>query len=141
MNKTIAQKNGSLKQLCTGEEKLLVAQDGFIHFVIDSVFAMAHAIHAIRSKYCSAFKKHELYKCEYLSPIKGHDLLREIRKVEFDSISGRRVKFLKDKDNLGDGIVPFEVFQYQYDEHHKYHYEKIAEWDSDKEYVEKLLNI
>jgi hypothetical protein len=122
-------------QLCSGEEQLQVAQDGFIHFVIDSVYAMAHAIHSIKNKYCKNIKADELLKCEHLSPIKGPELLREIRNVEFNSISGRRVKFLKDKANLGDGIVPFEVFQYQYDEKNKYHYEKIAEWDSDKDYM------
>ena len=136
MNKSVA-KSKQL-QLCSGEEQLQYAQDGFIHFVIDSVFAMAHALHSIKNKYCKTIKADELYKCEQFSPIKGPELLREIRNVEFNSISGRRVKFLKEKTNLGDGIVPFEVFQYQYDEQNKYHYEKIAEWDSDIEYTRRI---
>ncbi len=123
------------KKLCTGNEQLDVAQDGFIHYVIDSVYAMAHAIESIKDQYCKNYTKQQLHKCEHLSPIKGPDLLQAIRNVEFDSITGRRVKFLKGKDNRGDGIVPFEVFQYQNDDNGKYYYQKIAEWDSEKEYV------
>ena len=132
MNHVIS-KNGPLKSFCTGEEQLHVAQDGFIHFVIDSVFAMAYAIQEIRNVHCKDYSKEELHRCPHLSPIKGFELLKAIRNIEFDSITGRRVKFLQDKENLGDGIVPFEVFQYQFDEKKKYHYQKIAEWDSDKE--------
>lgn len=120
-------------KLCTGEEELDVTQDGFIHFVIDSVFAMAHAIQSIVNTKCKNYNRDELFKCEHLSPIKGPELLEAIRNVEFLSITGRRVKFLKDKENRGDGIVPFEVFQYQIDDQGKYNYQKIAEWDSEKE--------
>jgi hypothetical protein len=102
--------------------------DGFIHFVIDSVFAMAYAIQAIINKSCANHTVANLFDCEGFSTKMGPRLLKEIRTVEFDSITGRRVKFLKN----GDGIIPFEVFQYQKMNGGKYGYEKIAEWDSEK---------
>ena len=121
------------KNLCTGDEKLELVQDSFIHLVVDSVFAMAHALDSIIRTKCQDYSPNELNKCNSIAPVKGDELLHAIRNVEFNSITGRRVKFLKDQEHKGDGIISFEVFQYQKSADHKYHYVKIAEWDSDKE--------
>ena len=121
--------------MCSGEENLSVTQDGFIHFVVDSVFAMAHAIQKLINSKC-AMHKHDstrLSECESkISQIKGSEVLEAIRNVEFKSITGRTVKFIK---NIGDGLAPFEVFQFQRLENGKYNYKKIAEWDSEKAFV------
>lgn len=116
------------QRLCSGFENLELKQDGFIHFVIDSVFAMAYALDFIIRKYCPSFSCSNIH-----SFIKGPELLESIRNIEFNSITGRRVKFLKDKENLGDGIITFEVYQYQQFQKDRFDYQKIAEWDSDKD--------
>jgi hypothetical protein len=124
------------KKSCTGNESLNFVQDGFIHFVIDSVYAMAYAIHNILENNCAIYKNNqkELRKCELkAAEINGPELLNAIRNVEFKSITGRTVKFSKDKKFEGDGLAPFEVFQFQKD-NGIYKYVKIAEWDSEKEF-------
>ena len=123
------------KRLCSGDESLNVTQDGFIHFVIDSVFTMAHAMHNLFERHCANKSGKELQKCRRSTSLKGPELLKAIRDVEFNSITGRKVKFIKDKENTGDGLAPFEVFQYQQYEPGKYRYEKIAEWESDKPFL------
>jgi hypothetical protein len=123
------------KRPCTGEENLNVSQDGFIHFVIDSVYAMAHAIHNLMGLHCNRnLNPQELFECQHKTVLKGSELLKAIRNVDFVSVSGRRVKFLRDKENSGDGLAPFEVFQYQQYEPGKYRYEKIAEWEAEKQF-------
>jgi hypothetical protein len=96
---------------CSGEENLSVTQDGFIHFVIDSVFAMAHGIQNLLNTYCGylSHNKKLFYECQLNTELQGPELLNAIRNVEFTSITGRQVKFVKDKENLGDGLAPFEV--------------------------------
>jgi hypothetical protein len=98
------------RHLCSGEESLNITQDSFIHFVIDSVYAMAHAIEKIMDSNCKHHHiRAELIKCQRSVEMKGPELLNEIRKVEFQSITGRTVRFIEG----GDGIAPYEVFQYQ----------------------------
>lgn len=123
------------RRLCTGEENLNITQDSFIHFVIDSVYAMAHAIEKLVSVDCrNMASRDELIKCQKNYEFKGIKLLKEIRNVEFTSITGRKVKFIKDKENSGDGLAPYEVFQYQRlnGPDRKYGYQKITEWEKDK---------
>ena len=63
-----------------------------------------------------------------------------IRHVEFTSITGRKVKFIRDKENTGDGLAPFEIFQYQKNTLGEHKYMKIAEWESDKPFkIEKSI--
>ena len=112
-----------------------MTQDGFIHFVIDSVFAMAHAAHNLLDFHCPNKTEIELFYCRRKTILKGSELLKAIRNVEFTSITGRKVKFIKDKENSGDGLAPFEIFQYQQYEPGRYRYEKIAEWESDKPFI------
>ncbi len=127
---------------CTGEESLRVTQDGFIHFVIDSVFAMVHGIHNLLKEHCDHLvSNRQLFeKCQKTTELKGPELLDAIRNVEFTSITGRKVKFIKDKENSGDGLAPFEVFQYQKGRSGEYRYLKIGEWESDKPFkIEKSI--
>lgn len=122
------------KRVCTGDENLNVTQDGFIHFVIDSVFAMAHAVQKLIQFKCGQITHTtEKRECEIkAAEIKGPELLKAIRNVEFKSITGRNVKFTSVS---GDGLAPFEVFQFQKNEFGKYSYNKIAEWDSEKPFI------
>lgn len=120
------------KRPCTGDENLNFTQDGFVHFVIDSVFAMAHAIQDLMDTHCANLTKQKLFECQHKTVFKGTELLKAIRNVEFTSVSGRKVKFIKDKENSGDGLAPFEVFQYQQYEPGKFGYQRITEWEKDK---------
>ncbi len=120
------------RPFCTGAEHLNITQDGFIHFVIDSVFVMAHALHNLIGKHCSDVRGRDLFDCQFKRAFKGTELLDAIRNVDFVSITGRRVKFIKDKDNSGDGLAPFEVFQYQQYEPGKFGYRKLTEWEKEK---------
>nr|QVK45749.1 G protein-coupled receptor [Proales similis] len=117
---------------CSGEEELNFAQDGFIHFVIDSVFAMAHAIQDLADQHCSNLLGQQLLNCLHNKPIAGPGLLLAIRNVEFISITGRQVQFSKDRENMGDGLAPFEIFQYQQDQSGRFGYTKISEWEKNK---------
>jgi hypothetical protein len=116
-------------RVCTNEEKLNIEPDNFIHFVIDSVFAIAHAIKSIIRKNCKDYNDQNLFECKYLNPITGPSLLKEIQNVEFVSITNRTVRFSQN----GDGFAPYEVFQYQKKANGKYVYETIAEWDGEQQ--------
>jgi hypothetical protein len=125
------------RPFCTGREHLNITQDGFVHFVIDSVYVMAHALHNLITKNCGEQAHYtggnqELFDCQFKRAFKGTELLEAIRNVDFTSITGRRVKFIKDKDNSGDGLAPFEVFQYQQYEPDKFGYRKITEWEKER---------
>jgi hypothetical protein len=124
------------KRLCTGEEKLNVAQDGFVHFVIDSVFAMAHAIQNLLNTHCpfnsSLTNMNLISDCHNQVVFSGPEVLKAIRDVEFTSLTGRKVKFLKNKENLGDGSAPYAVYQFQRNiTSNKFNYQKIGEWSLD----------
>ena len=121
---------------CSENESLNVRQDGFIHFVIDSVFSMAHGIHNLLTTHCDSYKlnKKKLIECQLKTELGGPELLNSIRNVHFTSITGREVKFKES----GDGLAPYEVFQYQKNNDGRYQYVKIAEWESDREFkIEK----
>ncbi len=114
---------------CTDTDQLNVKPDSYIHFVIDSVFAIAHAIEAIIKKSCSHLSEDKLFECRDLVPIKGARLLKEILNIEFTSVTNRKVRF----SQLGDGLVPYEIFQYQKKSDGEYVYEKIAKWDGEED--------
>lgn len=131
------------KRQCTGEERLNVTQDGFIHFVIDSVFAMAHGIHSLLEHHCGLLRQNRtlMSDCRRSIELQGSELLDSIRNVEFTSITGRKVKFIKNKKNSGDGLAPFEVFQYQRTPQGNFKYVKIAEWESDRDFTIQKSNL
>lgn len=64
---------GLNRKQCTGEEELQVTQDGFIHFVIDSVFAMAHGINNLLKEKCDHLISNRdlLLKCQQTIDLKG----------------------------------------------------------------------
>lgn len=55
-------------------------QEGVVPFVVDAVYAMAHALHNMRTAVC-ADPSYEL--CDAMNPPAGPELLRFIRNVSF----------------------------------------------------------
>lgn len=107
---------------CTGGEDLSVGyeQEGLVPFVIDAVYAFAHAIDDIIN-----------YKCglnggdcwQSLLPIAGHEMLKFIHNVSFKGPQGTEIRFNEDGDALG----YYNIYQYQRNDT-KYDYVQIGTW-------------
>lgn len=82
-----------LTLIFAGNEVLVkYEQEGLVPFVVDAVYAMAHAIHNLLSDRCRPKTNETLAESFWSSknpcirePIKGQELLSYIRKVSFSS--------------------------------------------------------
>lgn len=67
-----------------GEERInrdsQYEQEGKVQFVIDAVYAMAHALHSMHLDLCSG----SMGVCEKMDPVEGRMLLQYIRSVNFN---------------------------------------------------------
>ena len=54
-------------------------QEGLVPFVVDAVYAMAHALHNFHRQKCRSGDK----VCDAMRPIAGSELLHHIRNVSF----------------------------------------------------------
>ena len=54
-------------------------QEGLVPFVVDAVYAMAHALHNMHKNLCQSDEG----MCKRMFPINGALLLKYIRKVQF----------------------------------------------------------
>ncbi|KAK7479919.1 hypothetical protein BaRGS_00028827, partial [Batillaria attramentaria] len=114
---------GPLKK-CTGNESLRSVvgykQEGLVQFVIDSVFALAHAVHDMLSAHCpNGFER-----CPYLRRLTGEEFLSYIRNVSFEGIGGDDVMF----NANGDGQGRYDIYQYQRTAEGKFAYTRVGEW-------------
>uniref|UniRef100_A0AAV2M446 Metabotropic glutamate receptor 2 n=1 Tax=Knipowitschia caucasica TaxID=637954 RepID=A0AAV2M446_KNICA len=96
-----------------------------IMFVVNAVFAMAHALHHMRQSLCPNSTK----VCEALKPGNGRKFYRDyILKVKFDAPfhppeRENVVRF----DNFGDSIGRYNIFHY-HKEDNRYVYRKVGYW-------------
>ena len=60
-----------------------VKQEGLVPFVVDAVYAMAHALEDLRKHKCPR-RRHGM--CAHFLPISGEELLASIRNVSFEGI-------------------------------------------------------
>ncbi|CAH1377671.1 unnamed protein product [Tenebrio molitor] len=106
---------------CTGDEAISdYEQEGLVPFVVDAVYAAAHAIHNIIADQCDPF-----YLCPQLRPApSGRELLKYLRNVSFIGRQKTAVKFNKD----GDAFGSYNIYQYQRHEDGKYDYSQIGSW-------------
>lgn len=68
----------------SGEERISqdsqYEQEGKVQFVIDAVYAMAHALHSMHMDLCPG----SMGVCEKMDPVEGRMLLQYIRSVNFN---------------------------------------------------------
>uniref|UniRef100_A0A672NLY0 Metabotropic glutamate receptor 6-like n=2 Tax=Sinocyclocheilus grahami TaxID=75366 RepID=A0A672NLY0_SINGR len=94
---------------CTGEEQIsqdsVYEQEGKVQFVIDAVYAMAHALHSMHMDLCPS----SMGVCDKMDPVDGRMLLSYIRAVSFNGSAGTGVMF----NENGDAPGRYDIFQYQ----------------------------
>ncbi|XP_007507729.1 metabotropic glutamate receptor 6 isoform X1 [Monodelphis domestica] len=95
--------------LGTGEERIgrdsVYKQEGKVQFVIDAVYAIAHALHSMHQALCPGHTG----LCPAMSPTNGRVLLQYIRAVHFNGSAGTPVMF----NENGDAPGRYDIFQYQ----------------------------
>nr|XP_045250569.1 metabotropic glutamate receptor 6 isoform X3 [Macaca fascicularis] len=94
---------------CTGEERIgrdsTYEQEGKVQFVIDAVYAIAHALHSMHQALCPGHTG----LCPAMEPTDGWTLLQYIRAVRFNGSAGTPVMF----NENGDAPGRYDIFQYQ----------------------------
>ncbi|XP_036386598.1 metabotropic glutamate receptor 4-like isoform X2 [Megalops cyprinoides] len=104
-----ALKRGSGVRKCTNHERIgkdsSYEQEGKVQFVIDAVYAMAHALHNMHKELCPG----QVGLCPRMDPVNGTTLLRFIRNTSFAGIAGNPVLF----NENGDAPGRYEIYQYQ----------------------------
>ncbi|XP_074594692.1 metabotropic glutamate receptor 8-like isoform X2 [Brevipalpus obovatus] len=102
---------------CSGQEKMTkYEQEGLVPFVVDAVYALAHAIHNLLHDRCQEWTRGSKRPIRWSpnesciqEPIKSRELLNYIRKVRFIGPQEMEVQFNKD----GDAPGRYDIFQYQ----------------------------
>ncbi|CAK6949919.1 glutamate receptor%2C metabotropic 8a isoform X1 [Scomber scombrus] len=115
---------GSLKK-CTGLEKVgrdsSYEQEGKVQFVMDAVYAMAHALHRMHRDLCYGYPG----LCPRMAnSIDGKELLSYIRAVNFNGSAGTPVVF----NENGDAPGRYDIFQYQITNRSTAEYRVIGSW-------------
>ncbi|XP_069489617.1 metabotropic glutamate receptor 4 isoform X2 [Ambystoma mexicanum] len=105
-----ALKKGSNIKKCTNRERIgadsTYEQEGKVQFVIDAVYAMAHALHNMHKQLCPG----KVGLCSRMDPVDGVELLKYIRAVNFSGIAGTPVTFNENGDSPG----RYDIYQYQF---------------------------
>ncbi|XP_035257165.1 metabotropic glutamate receptor 8-like isoform X1 [Anguilla anguilla] len=114
---------GSPKK-CTGLEKVgrdsSYEQEGKVQFVMDAVYAMAHALHRMHRDLCAGAPG----LCARMSSVDGKELLRYVRAVSFNGSAGTPVVF----NENGDAPGRYDIFQYQIRNGSAPEYRLIGRW-------------
>uniref|UniRef100_A0A4W5M0N7 Glutamate metabotropic receptor 4 n=1 Tax=Hucho hucho TaxID=62062 RepID=A0A4W5M0N7_9TELE len=94
-------------------------QEGKVQFVVDAVYAMAHALHNMHKELCPG----KVGLCSKMETINGTMLLKFIHNVNFTGIAGTPVIF----NVNGDAPGRYEIYQYQM-KHNTTEYKIIGHW-------------
>uniref|UniRef100_W5N799 Glutamate metabotropic receptor 7 n=1 Tax=Lepisosteus oculatus TaxID=7918 RepID=W5N799_LEPOC len=109
---------------CTGQERIgqdsKYEQEGKVQFVIDAVYAMAHALHNMQKDLCPDYSG----VCPEMELAGGKKLLKYIRNVSFNGSAGTSVTFNKN----GDAPGRYDLFQYQMTNNSAPGYKVIGQW-------------
>ncbi|XP_014830870.1 PREDICTED: metabotropic glutamate receptor 7-like, partial [Poecilia mexicana] len=109
---------------CTGQERIGVdskyEQEGKVQFVIDAVYAMAHALHNMQRDLCPDVSG----ICPEMELAGGKKLLKYIRSVSFNGSAGTSVTFNRN----GDAPGRYDLFQYQRSNGTGSGYRAVGQW-------------
>ncbi|KAK8787418.1 hypothetical protein V5799_022805 [Amblyomma americanum] len=99
-------------------------QSSKIQFVIDSVYAFAHALDEASKQLCQG--QNESY-CEALRQLDGGSFyMNYLLNTTFQDIAGSTVQF----DQLGDGLVPYRIYNYRrLSNSSEYDYVPVGRWE------------
>ena len=115
-------------------------QNDFLPFVIDAVYAFAHAIHNMQQDHCPEHRGlcPEIVEVQQLrTALNGELLLKYLRNVSFNGTSTERVRF-NDKLYQQNG---YDIFNLQVDSNGEFSFVKVGEWDSEIENRDESLLI
>ncbi|KAJ8264799.1 hypothetical protein COCON_G00138980 [Conger conger] len=94
---------------CTGQERIGIdsryEQEQKVQFVIDAVYAVAHALHSMHRELCPEHSS----VCPAMEQAGGKRLLSYLRAVSFNGSAGTSVMF----DRNGDAPGRYDLFQFQ----------------------------
>ncbi|KAL2091626.1 hypothetical protein ACEWY4_013889 [Coilia grayii] len=109
---------------CTGQERIGIdskyEQEGKVQFVIDAVYAMAHALHNMQKDLCPDTSG----ICLDMEIAGGKKLLKYIRSISFNGSAGTSVTFNRN----GDAPGRYDLFQYQVNNNNTPGYKVIGQW-------------
>ncbi|XP_024915757.1 metabotropic glutamate receptor 7 isoform X3 [Cynoglossus semilaevis] len=109
---------------CTGQERIGIdskyEQEGKVQFVIDAVYAMAHALHNMQKDLCPENSG----ICPEMEQAGGKKLLKYVRSVSFNGSAGTAVTFNRN----GDAPGRYDLFQYQLNNVTGPGYHVIGQW-------------
>ncbi|XP_074113872.1 metabotropic glutamate receptor B isoform X3 [Cotesia typhae] len=100
--------NKKYKTACTTKERLTKENTAFedqLQFVSDAVMAFAFAFRDMHKDLCQG----ESGLCEAMKPTKGTELLKYLRKVKFQGLSGDQFHF----DKNGDGPARYNIIHFK----------------------------
>ncbi|KAM7404873.1 hypothetical protein PAMP_012184 [Pampus punctatissimus] len=119
-----ASKREDTSRKCTGQERIGIdskyEQEGKVQFVIDAVYAMAHALHNMQRDLCPDHPG----VCPQMESAEGKTLLKYIRNTSFNGSAGTSVVFNKN----GDAPGRYDLFQFQMTNSSTPEYKVVGQW-------------
>ncbi|KAM8755166.1 metabotropic glutamate receptor 7-like isoform X1 [Acanthopagrus latus] len=119
-----ASKREDTSRKCTGQERIGIdskyEQEGKVQFVIDAVYAMAHALHNMQRDLCPDHPG----VCPQMETAEGKTLLKYIRNTSFNGSAGTSVVFNKN----GDAPGRYDLFQFQMTNSSTPEYKVVGQW-------------
>uniref|UniRef100_A0A8C6UF32 Glutamate metabotropic receptor 7 n=1 Tax=Neogobius melanostomus TaxID=47308 RepID=A0A8C6UF32_9GOBI len=119
-----ASKKDDTNRKCTGQERIGIdskyEQEGKVQFVIDAVYAMAHALHDLHRDLCPDHPS----VCPQMEAAEGKTLLKYIRNASFNGSANTSVVFNKN----GDAPGRYDLFQFQMTNSSMPEYKVVGQW-------------
>ncbi|XP_076180617.1 metabotropic glutamate receptor B isoform X2 [Ptiloglossa arizonensis] len=115
--------NKGYTKSCTTKERLTAQNTAFedqLQFVSDAVMAFAYAFRNIHKDFCLE----QPGLCDHMKPTKGTELLKYLREVEFEGLSGDKFKF----DRNGDGPARYNIIHFKQTEPGKYKWVRVGKY-------------
>ncbi|XP_015605289.1 metabotropic glutamate receptor 2 isoform X4 [Cephus cinctus] len=108
---------------CTTKERLTKQNTAFedqLQFVSDAVMAFAYAFRDMHRDLCHG----KAGLCDAMKPTKGTELLRYLRKVSFEGLSGDKFRF----DKNGDGPARYNIIHFKQTSPGKYKWIRVGKY-------------